>query len=416
VVHFLRDETYSGAAKIAIFQYLTVAVFVFLLAGYWDLQVRNEGLYNSKAQQNQIKSLPMPAPRGRILDRDGRVIVDNHASFRVVLSRESLREDHVEPIARGLNLDVDDFETRVRRFERRPSYFTIPVKEELTSGELAFVESHRNDLMFPEMELIKSQFRLYPKDGFASHLIGYVGEISDAELNSPEWASHNPGDLIGTLAHGDSSGTSQSIVLNNHDYRNNPPGPYTLVYDDSGAGDFVGSQSSDGPGSLNSFIGQQAIGVWMLTEADTAATATGTVQNLTMMIEPHQDIKGLGAYVTVPPQGWFIDYIDVPAGFTNLGIFATNLLPTAVPSPLQLYLNYNAQPTFSNYLESVWLTNCITGTYPAGIDPGIGGANGAHPMALAWVSRARETPDPCRLNLCAMHQPFSPDPEATTRC
>jgi penicillin-binding protein 2 len=199
VVHFLHDETYSGATKVAIFQYLTVAVFVFLLAGYWDLQVRNEGLYNSKAQQNQIKSLPMPAPRGRILDRDGRVIVDNHASFRLVLSRESLREEHVEPIALGLNLDVGEFEARVRRFERRPSYFTIPVKEELTSGELAFVESHRNDMMFPEMELIKSQFRLYPKDGIASHLIGYVGEISDAELNSPEWASHNPGDLIGKM-------------------------------------------------------------------------------------------------------------------------------------------------------------------------------------------------------------------------
>lgn len=197
--HFVHDETYSGAGKVAVFQYLTVAVFVFLLAGYWDLQVRNEGLYNFKALQNQIKSLPMPAPRGRILDRDGRVIVDNHASFRLVLSRESLREEHVAPIALGLNLDVGDFEARVHRFQRRPSYFTIPVKEELTSGELAFVESHRNDLMFPEMELIKSQFRLYPKDGFASHLIGYVGEISDAELNSPEWASHNPGDLIGKM-------------------------------------------------------------------------------------------------------------------------------------------------------------------------------------------------------------------------
>lgn len=198
-MRFVHDETYSGVAKVAIFQYLTVAVFVFLLAGYWDLQVRNEGLYNIKAQQNQIKSLPMPAPRGRILDRDGRVIVDNHASFRLVLSREGLREDHVAPIALGLNLDIDDFAARVRRFQRRPSYFTIPVKEELTEGELAFVESHRNEMMFPEMELIKSQFRLYPKDSFASHLIGYVGEISDTELNSPEWASHNPGDLIGKM-------------------------------------------------------------------------------------------------------------------------------------------------------------------------------------------------------------------------
>ena len=116
-----------------------------------------------------------------------------------MLSRESLREDHVAPIALGLNLDVNDFMARVRRFERRPSYFMIPVKEELTSAELAFVESHRNGMMFPEMELIKSQFRLYPKEAFASHLIGYVGEISDAELNSPEWASHNPGDLIGKM-------------------------------------------------------------------------------------------------------------------------------------------------------------------------------------------------------------------------
>ncbi len=199
VSHFLRSDTYFGAVQIAIFQYVTVAVFIFLLAGYWDLQVRNESLYNTKALQNQIKSLPMPAPRGRILDRDGRVIVDNHASYRLVLSRENLREEHIEPIALGLDLDVGDLEALVRRFDKRPSYYTIPVKEELTPAELAFVEAHRNAQMFPEMELIKSQFRLYPQGGFASHLSGYVGEISDAELNSPEWANHNPGDLIGKM-------------------------------------------------------------------------------------------------------------------------------------------------------------------------------------------------------------------------
>jgi len=199
VSHLVRNDTNFGAVQVAIFQYLTVAVFIFLLAGYWDLQVRNESLYNTKALQNQIKSLPMPAPRGRILDRDGRVIVDNHASYRLVLSRENLREEHIVPIAEGLDLDVDDLETLVRRYDKRPSYYTIPVKEELTPAELAFVEAHRNAQMFPEMELIKSQFRLYPQGGFAAHLIGYVGEISDAELNSPEWASHNPGDLIGKM-------------------------------------------------------------------------------------------------------------------------------------------------------------------------------------------------------------------------
>ena len=154
----------------------------------------------------------------------------------------------------------------------------------------------------------------------------------------------NFGDLIGTLTHGDSSGASQSIVLNNHDYLNNPPGPHALVYDDSGAGDFVGSQASDGPGSLNTFHRPASHRSVDVGRGGHRSDGNRQVQNLTMMIQPHQDIKGLGAYVTVPPLGWFIDYIDVPAGFTNLGIFATNLPPNSVPSPLQLYLNYNVQP------------------------------------------------------------------------
>ena len=56
----------------------------------------------------RIKSLPILAPRGKILDRDGRVIVDNHSSFSVILSRENLKEEHLKPIAEGLNLDYDE--------------------------------------------------------------------------------------------------------------------------------------------------------------------------------------------------------------------------------------------------------------------------------------------------------------------
>lgn len=193
----LRDDTKFAAAKIAVFQYFAVAVFVFLAVGYWDLQVRNEEFYSEKAQQNQIKSLPIPAPRGKILDRDGRGIVDNHSSYRVILSRENLREEHLRPMAAGLNLDPDELEAKVRRFRRQPTYFTIPLKEELDPDELTFVEAHRGEDGFPEIELIKSQYRIYPRGGLAAHLLGYVGEVNDAELNSQEWANHNPGDLIG---------------------------------------------------------------------------------------------------------------------------------------------------------------------------------------------------------------------------
>ena len=195
----MRDDTKFAQSKIAAFQYFAVAIFVFLITGYWDLQVLKEEIFKAKAQQNQIKSLPIPAPRGRILDRDGRVIVDNHSSYRLILSRENLHEEHIVPIAMGLNLDSEELIRKVRRFKKQPTYFTIPLKEDLTPDELTFVEAHRGDDAFPEMELIRSQHRLYPRDGLAAHLLGYVSEINDAELNTQEFAKHNPGDIIGKM-------------------------------------------------------------------------------------------------------------------------------------------------------------------------------------------------------------------------
>lgn len=192
-----QDEAKFAAGKIAAFQYLIVAVFLFLAVGYWDLQVLNEEFYSEKAQQNQIKSLPILAPRGKILDRDGRVIVDNHESYRLILSRDNLHAAHIRPIALGLNLDAGELEARIRRYQNQPTYIAIPLKEELSPEELAFVEAFQGSNGFPELELIRSQYRVYPKGGLAAHLVGYVGEISDAELNSPDWAHHNPGDLIG---------------------------------------------------------------------------------------------------------------------------------------------------------------------------------------------------------------------------
>ena len=85
----LHDDTRFAAGKIAVFQYVTVAVFLFLISGFWRLQVQNPEFYGERAQQNSIKSVPILAPRGAILDRDGRVIVDNHSSFTLLLASAS---------------------------------------------------------------------------------------------------------------------------------------------------------------------------------------------------------------------------------------------------------------------------------------------------------------------------------------
>jgi penicillin-binding protein 2 len=195
----LRDDPKFAAPKIAFFQYLAVAVFLFLISGFWDLQIRNPDFYQERALENSVKSIPLLAPRGKILDRDGRVIVDNHSSFSLYLSRENLKMEHLRPIAEGLNLDYESLVARVRRFQSRgaPQYEPIPIKEELTPAELAFVDSHKDADTFPELEVVHVQHRLYPRDGLAAHVVGYVGEVSEAELNSPEFARFHQGDIIG---------------------------------------------------------------------------------------------------------------------------------------------------------------------------------------------------------------------------
>lgn len=190
----LRDDTKRALSKIAFIQYAAVGAFIFLIAGFWQLQVQNPAVYSEAAERNKIRSTPILAPRGKILDRDGRVIVDNKASYSLIISRDFLKPEHLPFIAQGVHLDYDELVDKLRRASTRPQ---VVVKEELTKDEISFVEAHRDPQTYPEMELIQAQKRLYPQDGFAAHLLGYVGEISEAELNTPELIQYHPGDVIG---------------------------------------------------------------------------------------------------------------------------------------------------------------------------------------------------------------------------
>ena len=186
-----------------------------------------------------------------------------------------------------------------------------------------------------------------------------VANVTVNNLNEHQ----NFGDLVGVVTFGE-----KYVVLNNHDGLGNTYGATTRVYDDS-ADPVAGSHHTDGPGSLMDFQGMPAIGPWILTEMDNSLTMTGQVSGFNLVIQPHRDLKGAGITATIPPGGWFIDYMDVPAGYTNLTFYATNLPPTILP-PLQMYEKLGAEPTLTYYDQEADLTNCATGTYPTGTDPG----------------------------------------------
>lgn len=192
-----RDDARFALARITAFQYAVVGVFAFLLLGFFVLQVWDHEANSELAERNRIKTVPVPAPRGKFLDREGRIIVDNHSSFKAILSQENLKQEHLAPIAQALGLDLDDLRASVAKAAKGPKYQPITLKSELTPGEIAFIESHRDPLSFPELDIIEAQKRLYPRDGFAAHVVGYVGEVSENELNTAEFAKYQRGDSVG---------------------------------------------------------------------------------------------------------------------------------------------------------------------------------------------------------------------------
>ena len=191
-----RREKLS-AIKLSSMQYIVAIVMLVLGAGLWRLQVLGASNYRVLAEQNRIRKVPVLAPRGRIFDREGRIIVDNYPSVSCFLLREG--QAHLEQdlplIASGLHMTVEQIHATIRHYQSAPKYQPIPLKQDITPDEQAFIAAHRDDL--PELETLDEQRRLYPSGGFMAHVIGYVGEVSEADLNNSKYAFYSPGDVVG---------------------------------------------------------------------------------------------------------------------------------------------------------------------------------------------------------------------------
>src|SRR5579863_2185882 len=190
-----RGEKISGI-KLTAVSYGILLMMLALAAGLWRLQVLGADNFRALAEQNRIRKVPVLAARGKLFDREGRLLVDNYPSTTCFLVREQNRDVDADLplIADGLHLDLDQLKTTIRHYRGLPGYQPIPIKEDITADEVAFIASHRNEL--PELETIEEARRLYPRDGFAAHLIGYVGEVSDDDLNNPRYAADQPGDVV----------------------------------------------------------------------------------------------------------------------------------------------------------------------------------------------------------------------------
>ena len=181
-----QDQAQNLSARIR-----TVQVLACLLLGICGLRLYNlqviQGDYLSERAANQRRrTLSIPAARGTIFDRNGRVLVDSKPIYDVVLQRERGRNIDLQGLSfelpGALDIDPSYLEERFAEIRTNPAYESIPLKENATIGDIVWVEAHA--LEFPSLQIEERPRRHYPPDGLLAHVLGYVGEISSQQLDS----------------------------------------------------------------------------------------------------------------------------------------------------------------------------------------------------------------------------------------
>jgi penicillin-binding protein 2 len=196
VSYWFRNDNRLPQARLAVASYFIVGMIGVLLLGFWKLQVIDADKYSSMAERNRVRYIPVIAPRGRMLDRDGRVLVDNRPSFSVLLLRDEPAqvEKHLAAISEGLGIPVDDLRDQLNNTKNLPKFQPIIIKPDASPADVAFIESHRTDI--PVLEMIPVQRRRYLPGGFLAHAAGYVGEVSEQQIEASN-GRLRPGDFAG---------------------------------------------------------------------------------------------------------------------------------------------------------------------------------------------------------------------------
>lgn len=223
-----EDSSQNLRGRLWIVQIFVVLLLLVLGVRLYYLQLVRGQYYGEIAQNQRIRLLPIPAPRGVIFDREGHPLVDSRPTYNVILWREDLRGRNlaslVKPLSEALVVDGDILRDRFEQIASQPAFESILVKQDASPGDIAWVEAH--ELEFPELRVEQQPQRRYPPNGLLAHVLGYVGEISPEQLKHPNYKDKGlkPGDVIGQ------SGLEQSY----DDYLRGRDGYRKVVVDSRG--------------------------------------------------------------------------------------------------------------------------------------------------------------------------------------
>jgi len=172
-------------------------LFFLILCQLWHLQVVDTVSLQERSESNRLRFVPIPAPRGDILDRHGKVLASNAPSFSVAVAPQDIRNQKqlVERLARYLKVERGVIQDRWDRGRGRAQYFPLVVASNISRDQMELLEE--NSLGLDGVNIEMNTVRAYPNGQLASHLLGYLGEISEGEFGSEPYQGYNLGDFIG---------------------------------------------------------------------------------------------------------------------------------------------------------------------------------------------------------------------------
>ncbi len=176
---------------------LMVALFTSLFVAFWSIQVVNNEQYRLLAMRNITRTIGLPAPRGLIVDRSGRVLAENRINFTLYLVRENV-EDLEKTIQRASffsGKSVAAIRQVIDKYKNYAMFYRIPVRSNLPQGTVVFIQSRQEE--FPEFEIGIEPNRTYPLAQRAAHVLGHMSEVSEAELAGLDPGVYRLGDRIG---------------------------------------------------------------------------------------------------------------------------------------------------------------------------------------------------------------------------
>jgi penicillin-binding protein 2 len=195
----LNDFSQNLPVRVATIQAFAFLLLTILGARMYYMQIVKGDYYVKKASDQRMRVIRMPAPRGAIFDRHGKLLVDSNSNYNVTLSREPIKNinpmERLDVYADGLGLDRQFLTELLNWIKRQPEFETSVLKKNATMADITWVEAHQ--LEYPELRVELQPQRFYPNGSVAAHILGYVGEISPKQLELEEYKDFRSGDVIG---------------------------------------------------------------------------------------------------------------------------------------------------------------------------------------------------------------------------